>query len=225
MSWASDWLDSHAIDRELAREILGWQDDCLLFYYEGPDGESYARRRTSQGQMMQPKGMPLSCYWPLGQAEGEWWTLLCEGEGDTLAAASVLNRTNHDALNGLQPVGLPGTGAWKRAVEELADANTTRCYICLDADEAGRAATAKLIPALHEAGIEACPIELPEGKDLSDCLAGALQCKVWSDVSDHSPSPSDWQQTATSDEREHYLATLVAEADPARSELAMRLTR
>ena len=197
MSWASDWLDSHAIDRELARELLGYQDDCLLFYYEGPDGDSYARRRTADGKMLQPKGMPLSCYWPLGQADGAW-VLLCEGEGDALAAASILDKTDHVALNGLCPVGLPGTGAWKRAVEELVDARVSRCYVCLDADDAGRGATAKLVPALTEAGIEVCPIELPEGYDLADLLAGVTV------------GP------------EQALATLVADTDPVHAVSDMR---
>lgn len=203
MTWAADWLDAHAIDRDLARELLGWEDDCLLFYYEGPDGEPYIRRRTEDGKCIQPKGVPLSCYWPLGQAEGAW-VLLTEGEGDCLAAASILDKTDHVALNGLCPVGLPGTGAWKRAVEELVAAEIPLCYICLDADEAGRGATEKLLPALTEAGIEACPIELPEGKDLADCLRA-------------------YHNGPNGDGREDYLATLVADAEPVQSELRRRL--
>lgn len=182
MTLIGDWMDSHAIDRKLAYAIgLRGKGDTLIAPYRKADGSVIKRTRTfPNGKWIQPAGESLCCWWPLGRAHSAN-VLLLEGEGDTLAAASVLEKTDHPSLNGLCPVGLPGLGAVKVAAAELSAARTKNCYIAFDNDpsqlsggqeigQQGQRATEKLCDLLLEVGITPFPVELPKGRDLSDVL-------------------------------------------------------
>lgn len=166
-----EYLDAHAIDRALAREVVGWDagKGALVFHYEREDGSTFDRRRPLDGKVTyQPKGEALALYWPLGRSTGKV-ALLCEGESDTLAAASVLEPSVHPLLNGMVPVGLPGASMNSgRVADELRFQRLV--YVCLDGDEAGRSGAAKVAKGLDAAGTTPVAVGLPDGEDLSDFL-------------------------------------------------------
>lgn len=171
MTSAREYLASHAVDFAVAKEAGVWAHESAIFFpYTTPDGTTYEReRRFHDGITRQPKGQELSLYWPLGRAR-KVPILLCEGEADTLAAASVLANTDHHFLDGICPVGLPGASfPMGRACREIGDCRPI--YIVFDPDEAGRKASKRLVLEVERrlrAKTVVC--ELPEGKDLSDCL-------------------------------------------------------
>lgn len=171
---AQAYLRRHAVDFAVAAEA-GVRSDGLNLYwpYEAPNGTKYERvRNLVDGICRQPAGRPLDLFWALGKSN-RTPILLCEGEADTLAAASILANTEHPILTGLCPVGLPGASApAARMAQGLMEAKCGYVYICLDGDEAGRQATKRMVLALERVHKRGIPIELPEGKDLSDCLVG-----------------------------------------------------
>jgi hypothetical protein len=181
------WLLSHGIDPNLAKRcgVDGELGKPIKFLYETPDGKKFYRTRYPNGRMHQPSreelGHGLCLYWPLGRISGGS-VLLCEGEGDTLAAATVLEKNIHPALNGLCPVGMPGVGAFKRAAAELGHYKVRNAYLALDADDAGRRATERLQCLLPQVNVTPFPITLPDGLDLSDYILslgpGALRAAV-----------------------------------------------
>lgn len=182
------WTGSHGINPKLARHcgVRPYATGRISFSY----GEKYNRMRDPDGVTRQPKGIPLGLYWPVGK-QGAHTVLLCEGEGDTLAAASILcddegnPRTFGDTgldnlLAGVLPVGVPGLGTPTRVVcGELLAAGTKLAYVCMDGDTPGRQASDRYCAALQGlVGIEATPLFLPENKDLSDVLT-ASQDPTW----------------------------------------------
>jgi hypothetical protein len=172
MTPVREWMDSHGIDYQVAKDAgLYARRDTLYAPYERPDGSVFERYREFPGGVwMQPRGETLGLWWPLGRATNTY-VLLCEGEGDTLAAASVIEKSDHPGLNGLCPVGLPGVGMKaERIVEEFAAQNIGGAFVCLDGDLPGREATKKIVTALTAADITAIPVHLPEGTDLSEHL-------------------------------------------------------
>jgi DNA primase len=86
--------------------------------------------------------VPLRCWCPEGK-EGAEQVLVCEGEGDLLAALSalaVVPASAAAAVKGLRVVSVPGTATpAERVAEELAGVGFV--FLSLDNDEAGRKAT------------------------------------------------------------------------------------
>lgn len=166
------WMDSHGIDYRVAADcgLYATKQDTLFAPYTRSDGSTFERYRIfPDGVWMQPKGESLCLWWPLGHANHAH-VLLTEGEGDTLAAASILDKP-HVALDGLCPVGIPGLGMGAdRIAAELWARHTERVFVCLDGDEPGRKATKRIVAELTKVDIEANPIWLPDGKDLSEYL-------------------------------------------------------
>lgn len=172
MTAAADYLRAHAVDFSVAKDAGVRSDGLNLYFpYEAADGTRYERARNMvDGICRQPAGRSLDLFWPLGRAQ-RTPILLCEGEADTLAAASVLAHTDHPMLDGLCPVGLPGASApTARMAQDLLEAKCGYVYIALDPDEAGRKATQRMVLALERLRKRGIPIELPDGKDLADCL-------------------------------------------------------
>lgn len=189
MTAAREYLRSHGIDLELAADCGVRSDGLNLhFPYEAPDGTKYERARSMvDGICRQPAGRQLDAFWPLGKASG-MPVLLCEGEADTLAAATVLQGTDHPILRYLCPVGLPGASAPAgRMADQLKDAKCAEVYIVLDGDEAGRKATKRIALALERVKKRAIPIDLPDGKDLADCIV------------EHGKGAADWLATTIAD--------------------------
>jgi hypothetical protein len=172
---AREYLRSHAVDLNLAAEVGVTADHySISFPYARADGTHYYRRRTfSDGICRQPKGELLSMFWPLGVG-ARVPVILCEGEADTLAAASVVDSSDHPLLSDLCPVGVPGASfPATRVARDLRAAGVGRAYVVFDADEAGRKATARVSAELERKAIGVVPVELPDGTDLSDFLVAA----------------------------------------------------
>jgi len=172
MSGAEHYLTSHGVDLDLAKEAgVRWDDGNIFFRYEPVQGSAYERTRSLfDGICRQPAGKPLDLYWPLGQAQ-KATILLCEGESDALAAASVLDGSDHPMLHGLCPVGVPGASApANRMARHILELKCGPVYLALDPDEAGQKATDRWVLALERIATRAIPVQLPEGNDLADCL-------------------------------------------------------
>lgn len=181
------YLLSHAILPEIAQaaKVTGKMGEKVHFLYHG--SPSFIRTRLPDGSVRGPAGISLTTYWPTGRMQAAS-ILLCEGEGDTLAAASVLCEARagkleprdfdkgtggYHVLQGLCPVGLPGVGMPARKVAaELMLSGAHEVYIALDGDDPGRRATERIVRALDALEISAIPVWLPDGKDLAECLAG-----------------------------------------------------
>jgi hypothetical protein len=79
-----------------------------------------------------------------------------------------------DELAELATVALPGAGVAHEALaEDLTAAGVKSAALALDGDDAGRRAMAKLADRLTGAGIACLTIEMPDGFDLADLLAGS----------------------------------------------------
>lgn len=105
-------------------------------------------------------GGPVPCFYNADDLEGEESTVLvCEGETDTLAAAS----------RGFRAVGVPGWAAFKPEwAGRLAGKSV---LLALDADDAGRRGHEAIAEALKAEGLpEPGSFALPEGMDLNDAL-------------------------------------------------------
>lgn len=182
------WLTSHAVNPKLAAAcgVTGEPGGTIEFRY----GLSFTRYRRADGSMRQEPGKGTWLYWPCGGQRSAHSVLLTEGEGDTLAAASVLCEAKPQGANlpalveprdglppslaGLVPVGLPGCTTPLRVIcGELIAAGTKQAFICLDADEPGQRATDRIRREMAQYDIEAIPVELPEDTDLADNLAAA----------------------------------------------------
>ncbi len=207
MSLVRKWMDDHGIRYETAADAGLWArqsptGEILFAPYIDLDGERFERyREFPDGVWKQPAGKQLRLWWPLGTAASAY-VLLCEGEGDTLAAASILDLDGPDlpALNGLCPVGLPGAATPpKRVAAELLLHGTRHVYICLDGDEPGRKATHKLARVLIDLGVAVTPVYL-DGCDLAEYLT---------------------QDTASG--RPYLLANLLGDADAVREDEKIKI--
>lgn len=162
---ASEYFESHAIAPEMVERLgVRVEGNELVFPYDG-----FERRRPLDGGIvLQPKGVPLKAWTPCGVDRK---VLICEGEGDTLAAASTIfnGKVGNPAFQELAPVGIPGASMnGNRLVESLKGVEIA--FLVFDGDEAGRKATERLSGYLRAAHIHAVAIHLPDGYDLSDYL-------------------------------------------------------
>lgn len=235
------WLRSHAINPSLAKVagVCGTLGGKITFLYTAPDGKKFYRERLANGDMHQPFEQSLCLYWPVGGRNAKK-VLICEGEGDTLAAASVMwdgsgepRADLPEPLTGLFPVGLPGLGAWRKGLKELGDVETA--YVCLDADAdrwndqkqkmvrgPGPETADKLCGELARMGITTHRVNLPEGLDLADLLVTSSKLDVFSDVSESDDEESNWQPNGTVDERRAALTNLLAHAVQVKAKLEIR---
>jgi len=187
---AAAWLESHAVAGSTAgaygvREL----DGALLFPYVAADGARYSRRRDlATGAVLQPKGRPLDPWWPICRPDDAEAVLVCEGEGDALAAVSALLTTDSPdpgaraVLRDCAPkvCAVPGAGfAADRLARELRDVGCLQAWIAFDGDDAGRRATAKACEALRAARITPLVVQVPEGRDVAECLAAADDRPRW----------------------------------------------
>ena len=181
----AEYFGAHAIDPAIAAACgCVEQDGAPAYWYPGPERQEFLRPHKCQ-----PKGLPLELWWPCG-TEGTA-ALVCEGEPDALAAASVLFRCNGNGLEpapnlpaplaGLVPTAIPGTPTKEATVVAgLQDAGISTAYVAMDADGPGRKKSDKLVVALAEAQIKAIPLTtLAEGADLADSLAACSDRTEW----------------------------------------------
>jgi hypothetical protein len=167
------FLRARAIDPDVAADI-GVQEerDELIF----PGGRRRSLNGAGPTKVIQPKGKSLRLWWPEGHpADLSALALVCEGETDALAGLSALRAVPSGAdLGAIAVTAIPGTGyPIKRLVQELRDAGIGVSLLALDGDEAGHSYTNRAEGALRDAGIRAVVVEMPEGSDLAEVLAGA----------------------------------------------------
>lgn len=164
---ALGYFARHAIDPNTTAALGVTEQPAGTLVY--PDG----RRRPLDGnRTFQPKGKPLAAWWLL-EPEHDPVAIVCEGESDSLAAATHLPRTpDITGLRGYGVVCLPGAAyPARQLVADLSAKGVTAVYLAYDGDDAGRNATAKAAEALSAAGIRAMAVPVPAGHDLSDALA------------------------------------------------------
>jgi putative DNA primase/helicase len=177
---ALDYFAAHGITQEIARVLFRPDDSGFAIpYFDGDGSIAFSRRRDlAAGKTLQPAGVSLDLYRPVVSGAV---LLACEGESDCGAAitamfesdevgADLVRRKNlPPPLADLTPIALPGAGVCHGRLADLVEATGARVFVAFDGDTAGRAGAAKLklkIPA-------AVLIDLPDGNDLADVLAGA----------------------------------------------------
>ena len=170
------YFEGHAIDPDVAlRAGVHRRGRRLAFPYTDGDGD-YERTRpvlptARLGEAKQPKGRPLSCWWPAGRPDRLGRVIVCEGESDALAVLSAVERAEdlhaREVLADLTVVAVPGASfPADRLAEALHGAELV--ILAPDADEAGDKFAEKAAEALKAAGIASVRLELPEGRDLAD---------------------------------------------------------
>jgi hypothetical protein len=185
---ARGYFADHAVDRPIAENVgVRERNGALRYPYTPREGAAFVRTRPLSGSHpIQPKGVPLALWWPLGPPERAKVVLVCEGEADALAALSVRYSSNGDAgarevLGRLNHVtAIPGTGyPVERLLDELLAVGTREAYLAFDADEPGDRYADEAAAALRAVGIRPLRVPLPEGTDLADCLAAADDRTWW----------------------------------------------
>jgi len=122
--------------------------------------------------VLQPRGEPLTIWWPEGVPEYVPVVLLAEGEGDALAVISALAERPQRDLPEHAVAALPGTGfPVKRLLSELVRIETRLAYLAFDADEAGNAYAERVAVALAESGVGTARLGLPTGEDIAEHLS------------------------------------------------------
>jgi hypothetical protein len=167
------YLKRHAIDPLILAQVGVTERDGRLVL---PNSRSVALYGHGP-KVKQPSGTPLELWWPTGEPKDGATVLVCEGESDALAACSAigLSEIQHkggpeDPLRQITVAAVPGTGySASQLAEDLRGIGVA--VLAFDGDEAGREATARAAAALHAAIIAAHDLDLPDGRDVADCLA------------------------------------------------------
>lgn len=190
------YFASHGINPDVARSVgVTEEKSYLLFPYTAEDGSSFARRRdlavARKAKVKQPRGQPLELWWLLGRPICPGPVLVCEGEGDALAALSALtwgaDGPPGEQLASFSVCCMPGLGfGASRMAAALADAGAEEVFLALDADDEGRRFMPRAAEDLAARGLRPVPIQLPDGTDLADVLAGES-------------NPGGWLATAVAD--------------------------
>jgi Toprim-like len=169
---ARRYLVEHGIDVLVIDELGITEHHGRLRY---PNGRTIALNGDGP-KALQPKGTPLELWWPTGPPEDGATVLVCEGESDALAALSTIGLSEiqhqgdpHHPLAGITVAAIPGTGYPARRLAE--DLVGTVAVLAFDGDDAGRRATAQAAVELHKAGIDCHDLDVPDGRDVADCLA------------------------------------------------------
>jgi len=182
---ARDYFRSHAIDPRLAHELGVRERDGAIVYCCTDAKGAFERVRRLDGRGPKLKGprRPLACWWPRGRPDRAEFVLISEGESDALAALSAIGSATGGArsvLSEVTVVCVPGTGfPAARLAEELTRVGARQALLAMDGDEAGAKFTASASHSLANAGIQAVPVSLPRGSDLSDCLASVGDPADW----------------------------------------------
>ncbi len=132
---------------------------CITFPVRDKNGNTlFLCRRSVKGKMYNyPKDVTKPLYGIDMIPKGTSSLLICESCINALTAVSY----------GYPAVALLGTGNTYQ-VKQLKELGMQEFVICCDGDEAGKAATDKLMRALKSIAI-VWAIDMPNGKDLNDC--------------------------------------------------------
>lgn len=183
MAWsetAISYFTKRAIDPQIAEEFGVVESAAgLSFPHPCVERKQFARTRSlnsAGAKVRQPPGTSLCPWRPTTHRGPLVEALVCEGESDALAALTALRGSPVGHLGALPVVGIPGTGfPVKRMVEFLIDARVRHAWLALDADDAGRSYTARLVEELSTTKLRVSVVELPDGSDLADSLAAVRE--------------------------------------------------
>lgn len=165
------YFTGHAIDPRLAWECgVRENDGDIVWPTVDADGRrSPRRRRLADGPGPKVRGRrhrTLGVWWPLGRPErADGDALLCEGESDAMAAASILGPSD----------GVSVASAKARTevvVAELLAVGATVAALAFDGDIAGGESADRLARELVANGIGARILAVPYDQDLASVLAG-----------------------------------------------------
>jgi hypothetical protein len=175
-SRAAAYFAAHAIDPAVAAGLgVAERNGSLVFTVRRPGGRgSFQRSRALAGcvKVLQPKGEPLTMWWPAHPPEFAPTVLLAEGEGDALTVIGALASRPIANLPEHAVAALPGTGfPPRRVAAELLRVECKLAYLAFDGDPAGWRLTRTVGWELDPLGIRVAPLAIPEGADLADVLA------------------------------------------------------
>lgn len=216
---ALGYFADHAIDSHLAwhRGVREHRGDIVWPTVDADGLSSPRRRRLADGPGPKVRGLAgrsLGVWWPLGRplSVGNGDVVVCEGESDAMAAASLLNGSTavYVASGHVRPAVLAA---------ELRDVGASVAALAFDGDMAGGQTADRLAAELVAQGIGARIVEVPFGHDLASVLAGI--------PTPDGPWPADgaeWFHRALVGARSVGLevAALVAERDWLRAQLLQR---
>lgn len=160
-AWSSRALSyfvDHGIDPDVSRALgVTEENGELRFPYRDNYANPYVRRRPLDGnRTFQPRGKKLVPWMPCPD-DGVY--LICEGESDLMASASVIYEAVEDeqggvtldrrrglppVLEGVVPIAIPGAGSAHEGVAVLLAEEVADAWIVLDGDAAGRKGAVKL---------------------------------------------------------------------------------
>lgn len=169
---AMAYFANHAIDPRLAWECgVRERGGDIVWPTVDADGRlSPRRRRLADGPGPKVRGLTgrsPGVWWPLGRplSVGDADVVVCEGESDAMAAASLLGRSETvSAIAGhVRPAVLAA---------ELHDVGAGVAALAFDGDMAGGRTADRLATELVAQGIGARIVHMPFGYDLASVLAG-----------------------------------------------------
>jgi AAA domain/Toprim-like len=176
---ALQYFEDHAIAPVIAVDagVTERRPATLTFPYVAPDGTRFERKRPLNGdKTIQPSGQKLTLWRPFEHLENGR-VLVCEGEPDALAARSAQRAAAPDDSGmrffaSIPVAAVPGTGyPPEQLAADLVESGVEEAWLAFDGDEAGRKYRKRVVEALMEVRIRPIPVELPDGRDLADCLA------------------------------------------------------
>lgn len=168
---ATGYFTARAISPRLAWECgVREQAGAIVWPTVDADGRpSPRRRRLGEGPGPKVRGLAgrtLGVWWPLGRPErADGDVLICEGESDAMAAASLLAPSDRVSV---------ASGHVRAAVlaRELQEVGATVAALAFDGDIAGGQSADRLAQALVAEGIGARILAVPYEHDLASVLAG-----------------------------------------------------
>jgi DNA primase len=154
-------IERYDIGVDLNYQPEGWKNiiPCITFPVRDVNGNVlYICRRSIEGKnFFIPKDVPKYVYGIYELPKDAKSVVICESFFNALTAVRY----------GYPAVALYGTGNALQ-IDQLRKLGVSEYVICMDGDDAGRRATAKLKKALRDVAI-IWAIHMPDGKDANDC--------------------------------------------------------
>lgn len=168
---ATAYFELRAIDPALAYDV-GVREVNGAIVWPTPDAEGRPNpRRRTLGDHSGPKvrgaaGRTVGVWWPLGRSKAKNSdTLICEGESDAMAAASILGQSNRTSV-------ATGKASLGVLASELQNSAISVVALAFDGDIAGAETADRIATALVALGIGTRILAIPHGEDLASVLGG-----------------------------------------------------